>query len=81
VLLFRLLPRVLVMLLFWGEDIAEGSKAKVKLLFDETIVEHLDIESILFLSERLMQLLCEHGRGDSESSSGEHGAETGGDAR
>ena len=30
-----------------------------KLLFDETISEHLDIESILFLSERLMQLLCD----------------------
>jgi hypothetical protein len=29
-----------------------------KLLFDETIIEHLDIESIIFLSERLRQLLC-----------------------
>lgn len=80
-LFLKPLPRVAVMLLFWEEDITEGLRDKVKLLFDETIVEHLDIESILFLSERLMQLLCEHGRGDSESSSGEHGAETGGDAR
>jgi len=28
-------------------------------LSDETITEHLDIESIVFLSERLGQLLCE----------------------
>ncbi len=30
----------------------------VDLYRDETIVEHLDIESILFLSERLGQLFC-----------------------
>ncbi len=28
-------------------------------LSGETITEHLDIESIVFLSERLGQLLCE----------------------
>lgn len=37
---------------------ADGFEAEVKLLFDETIVEHLDVESIMFLSERLRQLLC-----------------------
>ena len=41
------------MLHFWDEDLNEGFEAKVKLLFDETIIEHLDIESIMFLSERL----------------------------
>ncbi len=30
-----------------------------KLLFDESIIDHLDVESILFLSERLRQMLCE----------------------
>ena len=55
--LFRPLPRIPVMLLFWDRE--EEFDAKVKLLFDETITEHLDIESILFLSERLTQLLCE----------------------
>jgi hypothetical protein len=58
-LLFRPLPRIPVMLLFWDADPAEGFDAEVKLLFDETITEHLDIESIIFLSERLRQLLCE----------------------
>lgn len=58
-LLFRPLPRVPVLLIFWDEELEEGFQAKVKLLFDETITEHLDIESILFLSERLRQLLCE----------------------
>jgi hypothetical protein len=45
------------MLLFWDEEPDEGYSAEIKLLFDETIVEHLDIESIMFLSERITQLL------------------------
>lgn len=53
---FKVLPKVPVMLMFW--DTEESFDAKAKLLFDETITEHLDIESILFLSERLRQLLC-----------------------
>jgi len=57
-LAFRPLPRVPVLVLFWDEDPEEGYDARVKLLFDETVVEHLDIESILFLSERIRQLLC-----------------------
>jgi hypothetical protein len=57
--LFRPLPRIPVMLVFWDEDKIDGFEAEVKLLFDETIAEHLDIESIMFLSERLSQLLCE----------------------
>lgn len=55
--LFRPLPKVPVMLLYWRGDRSEGFGDRVKLLFDETIVEHLDIESIIFLSERLMELL------------------------
>jgi hypothetical protein len=58
-LLFRPLPRVPVMLMFWDEDLEDAFEAKAKLLFDENILDHLDIESILFLSERLRQLLCE----------------------
>ncbi len=54
---FRVLPRVPVMLLFWDAAKADGFEAEVKLLFDETVTEHLDIESILFLSERLAGLL------------------------
>ena len=58
-LLFQPLPKIPVMLNFWDEDIADNFEAEVKLLFDETIVDHLDIESIMFLSERIKQLLCE----------------------
>lgn len=56
---FRPLPKVPVTLMFWDEDPEEGFEPMAKLLFDETVTEHLDIESILFLSERLRQLLCE----------------------
>ena len=55
---FDPLPRVPVMLLFWDEEPGEGYGAEVKLLFDETVVDHLDIESIMFLSERIKQMLC-----------------------
>lgn len=37
--------------------VESGFEAEVKSLFDETISEHLDIESILFLSEHLANLL------------------------
>ena len=46
------------MLLFWDEDRSEGFDAEMKLLFDETIIEHPDIKSIIFLSGRLRKLLC-----------------------
>jgi hypothetical protein len=51
------LPRVPVLLLFWDADPEEGTGAQVRLLFDETVTGHLDIESILFLSERIAALL------------------------
>jgi len=51
--LFRPLPRIPVMLMFWDEDLDDDFDAEVKLLFDESILDHLDIESIMFLSERL----------------------------
>ena len=55
---FQILPRVPVMLMFWDAEPEESFEAEARLLFDETITDHLDIESILFLSERLQQLLC-----------------------
>lgn len=56
---FQVFPRIPVMLLFWDADSEDGFGATAKLLFDETIVDHLDIESIVFLSERLRQMLCD----------------------
>ena len=57
---FRPLPRIPVMVLFWDQEKEEDFEARVKLMFDETIIEHLDLESIIFLSERLRELLCEY---------------------
>jgi len=56
---FQPLPRVPVTLLFWDEDLDDGFGATAKLLFDETVTEHLDIESIVFLSERVRQMVCD----------------------
>jgi hypothetical protein len=58
--LFVPLPKVPVMLMFWDVVASDGFEAQVKLLFDETVTEHLDIESIMFLSERLKDLLIEN---------------------
>ena len=58
-MLFHPLPRIPVMVTFWDEEPEEGYGAEAKLLFDETIVDHLDIESIMFLSERVKELLCD----------------------
>lgn len=56
---FYPLPRVPVALLFWDATPDDDVQSQAKLMFDKTVVEHLDIESIVFLSERLRQLLCE----------------------
>ena len=56
---FTPLPRVPVVLLFWDAAPGDDVESQAKLMFDETVVEHLDIESIVFLSERLRHLLCD----------------------
>lgn len=58
---FQPLPRVPVLLLFWDAEPEEGFEARIKLLFDTTITEHLDIESMMFLSETLRDRLLEAG--------------------
>ena len=53
--LFSAFPKVPVTLLYWaGED---GFEAQIKLMFDETVIRHLDIEAIMFLSEELVKKL------------------------
>ncbi len=52
---FKIFPKISVVLLFW--DARDEFEAQVKLLFDETIVHHLDVESIMFLCEHLKQQL------------------------
>jgi hypothetical protein len=46
-----------VVLLFRKEN--DGFEADAKLLFDETIIQHPDIEAIMFLSEHLCKMLIE----------------------
>lgn len=58
---FRAFPQVPVTLLFW--DAEDGFDAEARLLFDRTITDHLDIESIMFLSETLCRLLIDHAGG------------------
>jgi len=57
VLLFRPLPRVPLALLFWDADPDEGFEPRIKVLYDETVNDHLDIESIVFLAEQLRDRL------------------------
>ncbi len=52
---FIAFPKIPVILVFW--DKGDGFEANIKLLFDETIVTHLDIEAIMFLSEQLRSML------------------------
>ena len=52
---FRVFPKVYVTLLFWDEN--DGFDAEVKLLFDETVMDHMDVESVMFMSEHLTRVL------------------------
>lgn len=58
-ILFNPLPKIPITLMFWDAIEEDGFEPQAKLMFDETITDHLDLESIVFLSERIRQLLCE----------------------
>lgn len=60
-LLFRPLPKIPILFLFWDKEEEDNMPAQVNILFDETIIDHLDIESILFLLEKLVELLTDKG--------------------
>ncbi len=53
------LPKTPFLLLFWDEDPQEGFEARAKVLFDETILCFLDIESAVFLAEKMATRLIE----------------------
>lgn len=55
------LPRIPVKIVFWDEITEEKIEPDIKFLFDETITDHLDIESIMFLSEQIKNLLMGEG--------------------
>jgi hypothetical protein len=56
-LVFRPLPKVPVLLLFWEADLEEDFPAQVHYLFDGTVSDFLDLESLLFLVEQLSDRL------------------------
>jgi hypothetical protein len=47
------LPMVPQYLLFWDHEPADGFAARVKLLFDQHVLDYLDLESLVFSAERL----------------------------
>jgi len=54
---FLPLPRVPVLLLFWEAEPEEGFQAQAHFLFDATVGDFLDLESLLFLVEQLIDRL------------------------
>ena len=57
---FLPLPRVPVLLLFWDAEPEEGFQAQAHFLFDSTVGDFLDLESLLFLVEQLIDRLMEN---------------------
>ena len=53
------LPKVPQYLLFWEEDKEDNFDAKVKILFDKNVLSFLDLESLVFSSERLADKIIE----------------------
>ena len=49
------LPRLPLFVLFWDEDKDDGFPAKVKVLFDRRVNDFLDIESLVFVCERMAE--------------------------
>jgi len=58
---FRPLPKVPVLFLFWDAEAEENFPAQVRFLFDATVSDYLDLESLLFLVEGLIDRLYEDG--------------------
>ena len=53
------LPHVPLYLLFWDHDPEDGFEARVKILFDQHVMDFLDLESLVFAAERLADHLLE----------------------
>ncbi|MEK6201211.1 MAG: DUF3786 domain-containing protein [Desulfobulbaceae bacterium] len=53
------LPRLAIVLLFWDEEPEDGFPPRVKVLYDSNVLSVLDIESLVFASERMAERLVE----------------------
>ncbi|WP_417910922.1 DUF3786 domain-containing protein [Candidatus Electronema sp. PJ] len=58
-LLIPVLPCVSLLLLFWDEVAEDRFTAKVKVLFDQHVLDFLDLESLVFAAERTADRLLE----------------------
>lgn len=54
---FYPLPKIPFQILFWDAAIEDGFPAQVKILFDATVLDYLDIESLVFLGEKCAERL------------------------
>ncbi|MCI5126543.1 MAG: DUF3786 domain-containing protein, partial [Candidatus Electrothrix sp. AR5] len=53
------LPYVPLYLLLWDQDVEDGFEARVKILFDQHVMNFLDLESLVFAAERMADRLLE----------------------
>lgn len=53
--LVSVLPHLPMLVLFWDEEKEDNFPAKVKVLFDEKVMDYLDIESLVFACERMAE--------------------------
>jgi hypothetical protein len=51
------LPNLPQQLLFWDEEPEDGFDARIKILFDKNVLDYLDLESLVFSSERMADRL------------------------
>lgn len=58
-IIIPVLPMLPQFILFWDEEPEDGFKAKVKILYDANVLDFLDIESLVFSSERMAERLEE----------------------
>jgi len=58
-LVIPVLPFLPLYLLFWDEEPEEGFACRIKVLYDQHVLDFLDIESLVFASERMAERLME----------------------
>jgi len=57
--IIKVLPKIPIKVHFWDLDEEEGFTASVKVLYDRRSMDFLDIESLVFASERMAEMLIE----------------------
>jgi hypothetical protein len=58
-MIFRPLPKVPILFLFWDSEEEENFPAQTRFLFDASVPNYLDLESLLFLVEGLIDRLLD----------------------